>query len=374
MHIGRRALGLCLVLLGGCLGANPAPDEPVARDAQAHWRQRPHVRAFYSGHSLSDGVPEAVAAIAKSLQREFDFEFQTLAGSLLRERTKGSDPKALDFEGYKSGRNRHSDGLDVGAELRGQRGRSSGPYDALVVTERHDLPWAAYHASTAEYLAHMVEQLGTGNAHADAFLYHTWLELDPSAPRAWVRYEREALRLWECVASQANRELASHQRELHVRVLPGATALAQLVDDVIAGRVPGMANGSSARRMALLFRDRVHLTATGTYFMGLVHYAVLFGQSPQGAAAPAEVPAEALPYMQRLAFEHTRDYAQLAAGAAARSPSACREFAARTMCPAFYALRGGPPAGLWARARRAYDIKRCRDGYLDPEDALNPFH
>jgi hypothetical protein len=371
MKTGRLALSLCLSLLGACPSTAPAREERVFEDAQGRWTQRTNVHAFYSGHSLSDGVPEAVAAIAASLQHELDYEFQSLVGSTLRERTKGFDPDARGFNGYRRGRNRRGTSLDVGAELRGEH--ADAHYDVLVVTERHDLPWSAYHESTAEFLEHIVEQLVTGNASAEPFLYHSWLELDLAAPDAWLRYERDARRLWECVASKANRELTRRQRRVRVRVLPGATALAQLVEDVVAERVPGMVGGKSQQRLRLLFRDDVHLAPAGNYFMGLVHYGVLFGQSAEGAAAPAEVPAAAVQHLQRLAWEHVREYAKVAEASASRSMSACREFAAYAMCPAFSALRGARDARLLARFFSMRDAKRCQDQYLDANDPHNPF-
>jgi hypothetical protein len=375
MHLGWLALSPLLLFLCACPKTAPVPDEPLVADPAAGFRQRPAVRAFYSGHSLSDGVPEAVAAIAASLQREFDYEFQSRAGSLLRERTKGADVDAADFSGYRSGRNRRGEGLDVAKELRGERapGRSSAPYDVLVVTERHDLPWSAYHESTARYLEHMVEQLATGNRGAQAFLYHTWLELDLDAPEPWIRYERSARRLWECVASRTNQELREHGRAGRVRVLPGATALAELVEEVLAGRVPGLDAGDARQRLRWLFRDEVHLAPAGIYFMGLVHYAVLFGQSPEGAVAPGDVPAAAVKPMQALAFQHARAYGQIAHAAAGRDMGACRGFAAYAMCPAFSALRGARDAGWLTRFSRMREQRACQQHYLERDDPKNPF-
>ena len=60
----------------------------VKRSAPS-WASRDHVRAFYSGHSLSEGVPEIVEQIARSLGHRLDFEVQVLGYSLLRQRTKG---------------------------------------------------------------------------------------------------------------------------------------------------------------------------------------------------------------------------------------------------------------------------------------------
>jgi len=105
------------------------------------WKPRDHVRAFYSGHSLSDGVPEAVEQIASSLRHRLDFETQSMGYSLLRQRTKGEVISATEWPGYRAGHNRKGAGLNVTEELRQPRRLGPGEkYDVLVVTERHDLP------------------------------------------------------------------------------------------------------------------------------------------------------------------------------------------------------------------------------------------
>ena len=44
------------------------------------WTPRDHVRAFYSGHSLNEGVPEIVEQIARSLgyRRDFESRFEAI--------------------------------------------------------------------------------------------------------------------------------------------------------------------------------------------------------------------------------------------------------------------------------------------------------
>jgi len=49
------------------------------------WKPRDNIRAFYSGHSLSDGVPEVVEQVASSLGHRLDFETQSMGYSLLRQ-------------------------------------------------------------------------------------------------------------------------------------------------------------------------------------------------------------------------------------------------------------------------------------------------
>ena len=134
-----------------------------AADTSA-WALRDHVRAFYSGHSLSEGVPEVVEQIARSLGHRLNFEVQVLGYSFLRQRTKGEIPSASEWPGYRAGYNRRSVGLNVAEELRRPRRLAPGyKYDVLVVTERHDLPAVAREERTAFYLTDMANytvQLG----------------------------------------------------------------------------------------------------------------------------------------------------------------------------------------------------------------------
>ena len=199
-------------------------------------------------------MPEAVAAIAAA-RRTLEFDVQSAPFPLLRSRLEGSAPAP------------------------GKR------YDAVVVTERHDLPWVAATEGTATHLAAFAKRAWAGNPAAEVFFYHTWLAIDLDDPRQWIHYEQRAQRLWECVASRANRDLGEPANR--IRVMPGGAALASLVDRLWNGDVPGITETNISARVRLLFSDDVHLSAMGTYVIGLVHYAVLFGQAPEGAAVRA---------------------------------------------------------------------------------------
>jgi hypothetical protein len=283
-------LASALMILNG-VGGVAVSEETREATAASTWAQRDHVRAFYSGHSLSDGVPEVVEQIARSLGYRLDFETQSMGYSLLRQRTKGEEPSASDWPGYRAGSNRGGSGLNVAEELRRPRRLASDDkYDALVVTERHDLPAIARKERTAVYLTDMAKHLLAGNPDAEVLLYHTWLHLDADAPWPWIEYERAVLPMWECVASRANLDLSTRGNIPRVRVLPGGAALAELAAALWEGKVPGVAARSPGERVRLLFSDNVHMSDTGRYFLALVHYAVLFGRSPEGAAVPTSMP------------------------------------------------------------------------------------
>jgi len=347
--------------------------EQLIENSSLVWSVRTHVRAFYSGHSLSDGVPEAVARIADALGTRLSFEVQSVSYSLLRERTKGA-PDATGWDGYRRGTNRVGSDLDVLRELRAPSRVEGGHYDALIVTERHDLPDVAVTAQTATYLSHIAEQTWAGSPEADVFFYHVWLPLDVGAPAPWIAYERAAERLWECVASRANLTLGRHAKASapRIRVLPGASALAALVSSLWEGSVPGLEATSPSARVRMLFADDVHLSPIGTYYMGLVHYAVLFGRTPAGAPGVTGLPEAAARHLQVLAGAQAAAYARRAESAAGRDMEACRVFAEQTLCPAYAALRSAQ-GGVLARLKRPLKSFQCARRYADRADPANPF-
>lgn len=359
-----------ILLNGGGIAMDEKTRGPAGAPA---WVSRDHVRAFYSGHSLSEGVPEVVEQIARSLGHRFDFETQTLAYSLLRQRTKGEMSLASDWSGYRAGNNREGAGLDVADELRRPRRLAPGEkYDVLVVTERHDLPAIARKERTAFYLTDMAKHLLAGNPGAEVLLYHTWLPVNPNAPWPWIDYERAVSQMWECIASRANLDLPARGNVPRVRVLPGGGALAKLAAALWDGKVPGVAVDTPGARVHLIFLDNVHMSDVGRYFMALVHYAVLFGRSPEGAAIPTLLSPETGSYMQTLAWQYVVSYSQRANAAVRRDMAACRTLMQNEICSAYATFRQGKVPVL-AALKGQFETYTCRREYADAHDPDNPF-
>jgi len=369
--IGRLRVALAaLIILGGNEGGAMSAEVLEVAGTTA-WAPRDDVRAFYSGHSLSEGVPEIVGQIARSLGHRLDFEEQTLGYSLLRQRTKGELPAASEWPGYRAGQNREGAGLNVAEELRQPRRLASGDkYDVLVVTERHDLPAIARKERTAFYLTDMAKHLLAGNPDAEVLLYHTWLHVDPDEPWPWIEYERAVLPMWECIASRANRDLQARGDVPRVRVLPGGSALAEAAAALWTGKVPGVA-GDPGARVRILFSDNVHMSDVGRYYIALVHYAILFGRNPEGAAIPPSLAPEAGRYLQTLAWQYAVSYGQRANDSARRDMARCRTLMQEEVCPAYVALRQGK--GVLATLKRQFETYSCRREYADAQDPENPF-
>lgn len=372
-RIGRLGVVLTALMMGG-YGSSAMSQETRGAAGTSAWAPRDHVRAFYSGHSLSEGVPEVVEQIARSLGHRLSFETQVLGYSFIRQRTKGEVPSAPDWPGYRAGHNRRSVGLNAAEELKNPRRLASGDkYDVLVVTERHDLPAVAREERTAFYLAEMAKHLLAGNPDAEVLLYHTWLYIDPDAPWPWIDYERAISPMWECIASRANLDLPPRGDVPRVRVLPGGSALAELAAALWEGKVPGVTESSPGTRVRLLFSDNVHMSDVGRYYLALVHYAVLFGRSPEGAAVPKPLSAETGKYMQTLAWQYAAAYGQRANASAQRDMAACRTLMQDDVCPAYVAFRQGIRVPVLATLKRQLDTYRCRREYADEHDPENPF-
>ncbi len=338
------------------------------------WVRKDHVRAFYSGHSLSEGIPEVVEQIALSLGLRMTFEVQVKGYSLLRQRTKGELPQASDWSGYKAGQNRNGSGLDVAAELKQPSRLPPGEkYDALVVTERHDLPAIARTERTAHYLVDISKRVLEANPATEIFFYHTWLGLDHDAPDPWIAYERAVSAMWECVASRANLDLAASARTQRIRVLPGASALAELVAALRDNKVPGLTASTVGARVGLLFSDDVHMSDIGRYYMGLVHFAVLYGRTPEGAKAPSGLSAEAARSLQSRAWAFATVYGQRAHAAARMDMAACRDLMRDKVCPAYTAFRNSSALPGVAAIRRSWDRYQCGRTYSRTGDKDNPF-
>ena len=371
-RIGRLRVALAALMILGCDGGIAMSAEVIEAAGATAWAPRDHVSAFYSGHSLSEGVPKIVEQIARSLGHRLDFEEQTLGYSLLRQRTKGERSSASEWPGYRAGQNREGTGLNVAEELRQPRRLASGDkYDVLIVAERHDLPAIARKERTAFYLADMAKHLLAGNPDAEVLLYHTWLHLDPNEPSPWIEYERAALPMWECVASRANLDLPARGDVPRVRVLPGGSALAEAVAALWAGKVPGVAASDPGARVRLLFSDNVHMSEVGRYYIALVHYAILFGRNPEGAAIPPSLAPEAGRYMQTLAWQYAVSYGRRANDGARRDMAGCRTLMQKEVCPAYVALRQGK--GVLATLKRKFGTYSCRREYADGQDPGNPF-
>ncbi len=310
----------------------PAPEPPrESPPSQAPAPSGATVNAFFSGHSLFDNpLANNVEAIAASLGRQTLWNQQIVLGSPIRYRTRGNDSNDNSFPGYRYGKNRNGEGLDVLNELRNPQTINGQRYQALVLTERHDLAPTLQWEDTVINARHMHERLIEGNSQATSYLSHSWLDVyNKGDPSAWISYERAAAKAWQCTATRVNVSLANEGRSDRMQYMPSGLALAYLVERATQGTVDGITRGSNFETVNMLFRDAVHMNDLGSYYMALVTYASIHRQSPAGAWAPAGVTAAQARSLQDIAWTAVSSYYN---NPASPSMASCSQFMRDDFC------------------------------------------
>lgn len=238
---------------------------------------QPPQRLFYSGHSLLDEpLTSDVARIAASLGTPLQWSRQYKEGSSIRDRNT-QDPQAL----------------------------KGAAHDALIVTEQHRLIDSLLWNDSVAQLRQLHDRLIVGNPRGQTWFFAAWLNVDNADdPRRWIAYEREASPVWQCIVTRINASLAAEGRADRIAFLPAGALLAALVEQATQDRgIAGVSASSPRGTLDRLFRDDVHLTPLGSYFMSLVVYATLFERSPAGASVPEGIDVAAARGLQGVAWE-----------------------------------------------------------------------
>lgn len=104
-----------------------------------------------------------------------------------------------------------------------------------------------------------------------------------------MEYYEEVLKNWNAVEGKKP-----------VRLCPGGPALVRLKSEMEAGKVPGLTDFR-----AQIFADDIHLARPGRYLVALVHYACIYGTSPEGHVtfANSGCTKEQAAILQRIAWE-----------------------------------------------------------------------
>jgi hypothetical protein len=339
----------------GDAGRSPTGPDGATSDAGSvaanpPFAPRDRANVLFSGHSLLDNpIPDWVEAIARAKGDALGWEQQIIIGSPLRVRTRGNDTSATGYPGYALGKNKRGENRNLLAELAAPSALDGGRYDTLLVTERHDPLNTVQWENSAGYLRHYHDRLLEHEPSARTYFYQCWPDIDKTAPAAWIAYQRTELTLWECIASKVNLSLDAAGKPARVRVIPGAVALAELVDRAYAGSVPGLGSGAAA--LDAIFTDDVHLAAPGAYLIAAVHYASVFGKSPVGAHASPSLSPDTAEAIEKIAWSVISTHVD----GSTRSMEACRSAIADVVCPAYYAIRAlsAPGAGCSAFAGSA---------------------
>ena len=157
----------------------------------------------------------------------------------------------------------------------------SGDYDAIVLTEMVEIRASIRYYDSPRYLAQWAEKALAARPDARLYLYETWHQLDD--PEGWLeRLDRDHERYWlRRVLGPALRRLPQGTQIHLIPAGPVLAAFVRAVED--QGGV-----GNVRDRTDLFARnddgtlDVIHLNDLGNYLVALVHYAVLYHESPLG--------------------------------------------------------------------------------------------
>lgn len=262
-------------------------------------------------------------------------------GSPIRLRTRGTNPNGTTFPGYSTGKNRVGENMNVVNELRQPQTIEGQRYDTLVLTERHDVVSTLMWEHTVAYSRHFHELLIQGNPQASTYIYHAWLSLpDKNAPSSWVTYERKAAPAWQCVATRINQSLQLEGRNDRVTYLPAGLALASLVEQATQGTgVAGITGATVRETVDRIFKDDVHLTPLGSYYMALVSYASVYRRSPVGSWAPASLTATQARSLQAVAWQAVSNHFNTFTPP---DLAQCRVVMRDSVCPAYFNFSNRP--------------------------------
>lgn len=238
---------------------------------------------FYLGHSLVS--PTLPAMMQDLLNRPV--EYQVINGA----------PLQWQWE--------HS------AEAQGRDGRAWLPghaLDALVLTERVPLATTIEYHDSGRYALDWVQAARQGNPQVQSYLYQTWDDIDTGDGRAWRDRILADLPLWQGIVQQVNAGLPPEAPPM--QLVPAGLGMVRLYDAIGQGQVPG------ADSIRDFFSDNVHPNDAGFYYVAMIHYASLTGDSPLGQPRQLDgewgpyppLPADQAKALQELAQQVVSDY------------------------------------------------------------------
>jgi len=301
--------------------------------------------AFISGHSLMDNpYADYLESISTSLGVQYHWNQQIGIGSPIRVRTSGNQLPPNNWLGYHLGKNRDTFDMDVIAELATPTTIGSNElYDALLITDRHDILDVIRWEYTNSLLHHYHNRLLTGNPEAETYLYHSWLNIDPNDPQDWIGFETLMLNAWECVADKVNLTLQSESKTQGINVIPAGWALAHLLQHILDDEVPGF-SGSDTQKVNDLFSDTVHLNEAGVYYLAALSYAIVNQRSPEGADIPAIIQNSTGVVLQQLAWQYAQQYRS---NYRPKSMASCQQIMADQVCPRYFNFTDRPGEGTY---------------------------
>jgi hypothetical protein len=231
-------------------------------------------KSYHIGNSLTDTINPWLDPIADSSGVDHTYARWTIPGAPVgwlwghKNSGFGTPENARDFDGFV---------------------RSFAPIDHVSVQ-----PFASPSlADEAEAASKMLAAIRAASPNVQFWIYAQWPGTDDWQKDALATGAGWANPPWRVPTNPTNWETATANQLLYheafrkyvddkhegkpVLVVPAGPALVRLKQEIDAGRVPG-----AGAFFAQHFDDSLHLSDRGAYMVGLVFYACLYKQSPEG--------------------------------------------------------------------------------------------
>ncbi len=229
------------------------------------------VKAFYIGHSLSDGIIDMVNSLSSHHDSvNFEFRYQTIPGSPLRWNWQAKDRNDYNTNNpYYCGFYNDTFGLPAG------------DFDVLVLTE--SVPrFTSIINESYEYADSFYRFATAQNPNTKIYIYEVWHCIKSGTPtecdydidaNPWRQRLDDDLPMWESVVDTLNNRFNPTNP---VCLIPAGQGLAALYDSIQANAIPGITSINQ------LFSDDIHINDIAKYFVACIHFSMLHGKSPVG--------------------------------------------------------------------------------------------
>ena len=258
---------------------------------------------LFVGHSLvGTEIPQMLADAVRARDGSGKVTFQVINGA----------PLVWNWE-----HSAEAEGVDARAEL------PKGETEVVVLTEAIPLVNHITWSDTDRYAFDFYKLAVDANPRARVFMYETWHDLnsgtgvdipnDDGDGVPWRARLDQDLPRWQGIVDAVNAHRPKGAAPM--RLIPAGQAFARLDDEIGKGRVPGV------RDISAFFADGIHPNDLGDYFVTMVQFAVIYGQSPEGLprtlrgkwGEPFKAPAPKLAAtLQRIAWEVAAPYVRRA--------------------------------------------------------------
>ncbi len=163
------------------------------------------------------------------------------------------------------------------AEVNAREVLPEGRYNVVILTEAVPLDEHLKWSQPTDYAGRYYDLAIAANPETRVFLQEVWHSVngdkgDAPDPARWRARIEADLPKWQGIADAVNADRDGPPMQL----LPAGQALGRLYDEIAAGTVPGLTG------IEQILGDGIHPDNIGFYYLSMVQYAVITGESPVG--------------------------------------------------------------------------------------------